>query len=265
MKLNQAIILATITVLTAGTNAGITILEDGNSSASFDTVNGQYSWTVDGIEHLYAQEFYFRLAGDNDEANISTLDMIGQSASDTNGFSDTRLDALNTAYTNNAGLEIDTFFTLRGGTPGSGNSSITEQITLTNTSNSAISLSFFQYVDFDLGGDDTDDWGQIVDGNVAQQFDDEYAISETVVTPFPSAFEMGDYNVLSDYWNNGQIDNLNGDSFYQGDVAWAFQWDITLQAGDSFLISKNKSIVPTPASIALLTAAGLLGTRRRRA
>jgi len=241
------------------------VLGDGNSTATFDNTNGQYSWTVDGVEHLYAQEFYFRRSGFNDEQNLNTMTLLGQAINDTNPFSDDRADSISTLYSDNNGLEVETLFTLRGSGQGSGASALAEQITLTNTGTSTIFLSFFQYVDFDLGGDASDDWGRIVDGNTATQYDDEFAISETVATPSPTLFQMGDESDISALWSNGVIDNLNGDADYQGDVAWAFQWNVELEAGDSFLISKNKSIVPTPSSLALLASAGLLTTRRRRA
>lgn len=266
MKKTTALTLAAITAFSTAAIAGDEIvLGDANSTASFDS-NGQYSWTVDDVEHLYAQEFYFRRAGYNEEVNVNSLSLIGQAINDTNTFTDDRDDSLNSLYSDGNGLEISTLFTLRGGTNGSGISSLAEQITISNTSTSTMYISFFQYVDFDLGDDAGDDWGQIVDGNTAMQFDDEFALSETVVTPEPTLFQMGDQGDLVDLWENGQVDTLNGDDSYQGDVAWAFQWDIELEAGDSFLISKNKTIgVPTPGSLALLASAGLISIRRRRA
>lgn len=264
MKKTTAITIAALAGISTMAIAGDIVLGDANSTASF-SADGQSSWTVDGVDHLFAQEFYFRRAGFNDEQNINTLTLLGQAINDTNPFSDDRADSLSTLYTDNNGLEIETLFTLRGGTDGSGASDLAEQITLTNTGTSTIFISFFQYVDFDLGDDSSDDWGQIVGGNVAQQFDDEFALSETVVTPFPNAFQMGEYSEMSEYWSNGVVDNLDGTDSHQGDVVWAFQWDIELEAGDSFLISKDKSIVPAPGSLALLAGAGLMSTRRRRA
>ncbi len=272
MKKTTAITIAALTALSTAALAGEgggtddIVLGDGNSTATFDNSTGQYSWIVDGAEQLYAQEFYFRLAGYNDEVNVNTLTLLGQAINDTNTFTDDRYDSISTLWGDSAsGLEIETTFTLRGGTDGSGVSDLAEQISLTNNGNETIVLSFFQYVDFDLGDDSSDDSGMIVDGNIAQQADDEFYLSETVVTPAPHAFQMGDYEDMSELWDNGVVDDLNGDSSYEGDVAWAFQWNITLEVGDSFLISKDKSIVPAPGSLALLAGAGLLSTRRRRA
>jgi hypothetical protein len=271
MKKTTAITIAALTALSTAALAGEggtdgLVLGDGNSTASFDNTTGQYSWIVDGEDQLYAQEFYFRLAGYNDEVNINTLSLLGQALTDTNTFTDDRYDSISTLWGDSAsGLEIETTFTLRGGADGSGLSDLAEQISLTNNGNETIVISFFQYVDFDLGDDSGDDFGMIVDGNIAQQADDDFYLSETVVTPAPHAFQMGSYTEMSDLWENGMIDDLNGDSSYEGDVAWAFQWNITLEVGESFLISKNKSIVPAPGSLALLAGAGLISTRRRRA
>lgn len=266
MKKTTAITLAALTALTSAALAGDeVVLGDANSTATFDAA-GQFSWNVDGVEHLFAQEFYLRRAGDNDELNIGSLVNLGTSVNDTNTFTDDRVDSINTLYSDGNGLEIETLFTLRGGSDGSGISSLAEQISITNTGTSTIFISFFQYVDFDLGGDFSDDSGMIVDGNTALQSDDEFALSETVVTPQPTLFQMGDEGDISELWDNGQIDDLDGTDSHQGDVAWAFQWNIELEAGDSFLISKNKTLgVPTPGSLALLASAGLVATRRRRA
>jgi len=241
-------------------------LADGNSTASFDTTSGQVSWVVDGTEQLFLQEFYFRRASDTSEVRLDSNNMTldGIFASDTNPFTDTNNDALAQLYSDGGGLEIETLFTLRGGTNTSGNSDLAEQITIRNNSASTMSLSFFQFVDFDLGGDFNDDSGQIVGGNTAQQSDNDFFVSETVATPSPTFFQMDNAAVLADLFADGNIDNLNGNASYSGDAAWAFQWDITLAAGEQFIISKDKSVVPTPGSMMLLGAAGLIANRRRR-
>lgn len=245
---------------------GVNVLADENSTATFDTASGQVNWLVDGVNQLFVQEFYFRRAGDSRELRLDStnLTLDGIFTTDTNPFTNTADDALSQLYSDGNGLQIETIFTLRGGTSGSANADIGEQIIIRNNSNSTMSLSFFQFVDFDLGGDFNDDSGLIVNGNTAQQFDNDFSVSETVVTPSPTFFQMGNATVMSDMLNDGVIDNLDGTTAFAGDVGWSFQWDITLAAGEQFIITKDKSIVPAPGSMMLLGTAGLIATRRRR-
>jgi len=269
MRINTTIVLTATAMIAASAFAGDEeqyFLSDQNSAATFDIAEGQISWEVDGISQLFAQQFYFRRASDQSELLVSTenLTLDGIFASDTNPFRDDSNDALAQLYSDGNGLQIETIFTLRGGTDGSGRSDLAEQIVIRNLSNSSMTLSFFQFVDFDLGGDFADDSGIIINGNTVRQSDDGFSISETVVTPQPTLFQVDDQAVLSGMLNDGAIDDLNGQSSYNGDVAWAFQWNINLDAGEEFIISKDKSIVPTPGSLALMGIAGLLTTTRRR-
>lgn len=261
MKYTTAIVIAATTATSAF--ASDLIIEDGNSSADFGG-SGQIDWIVDGTSQLFAQEFWYRVSGGNDETNINSLDNIGTVLTDTNPFSDDRADAISQLWSDGR-LEFETLFTLRGGLPGSGESSLAEQITITNTSTASLSFSFFQVVDFDLGAFSNDDTGSIVDGNIAVQSDDgSMTMSETVATPFPTAFQMGSSSDILGLFGNGVADDLDGTDSWSGDVAWAFQWDITLEAGEAFLISKNKAIVPAPGTFAFLGMAGLVAARRRR-
>ncbi len=267
MYRNTVIAVASCAGLASVTLAGgVNVLADANSTASFDTNSGQISWLVDGIEQIFAQDFFFRRATDSREYRVDDVNLTldGIFTSDTNPFSDTSHDALAQLYSDGNGLQIETLFTLRGGTAGSSNADLAEQITIRNTSNASMSLSFFQFVDFDLGGDFSDDAGQIVGGNTAQQADNDFSVAETVVTPAPTLFQMSNAVAMSAFLNDNNIDNLDGTAAFAGDVGWAFQWDITLAAGEQFIISKDKSIVPAPGSALLLGAAGLFTARRRR-
>ncbi|MEQ9207981.1 MAG: PEP-CTERM sorting domain-containing protein [Phycisphaerales bacterium] len=245
---------------------GTTVLSDANSSATFDTTSGQVNWLVDGQNQLFTQEFYFRRASDTREYRVDStnLSLDGIFATDTNPFSDTNNDALAQLYSDGSGLQIETLFTLRGGTAGSSNADLAEQITIRNNGSTTMSLSFFQFVDFDLGGDFSDDAGQILAGNTVNQSDNDVFVSETVVTPTPTMFQMSNAVTMASFFNDNAIDNLDGSSAFAGDVGWAFQWDIVLAAGEQFIISKDKSIVPAPGSMMLLGAAGLVANRRRR-
>lgn len=266
MKYNRFAV-ALCALVGSAANAQTFTLSDLNSTAEFDTASGQVSWLVDGVEQIFDQSFWFRRAGDAREFRVNdvNLSLDGVFTQDTNPFRDTDDDAFGQLYSDGAGLQIETIFTLRGGNNGSGRADLGEQIILRNTSNTAISLSFFQFVDFDLGGDFADDSAQIINGNTVQQSDNDFFVSETVVSPAPTLFQVSNQFDIASALSDSDIDNLDGSAtFGPGDAGWAFQWDITIAAGDSFIISKDKSIVPTPGSIALLSIAGLAATRRRR-
>ena len=241
-------------------------LSDRNSSATFDVNSGQIAWDVDDTSQLFAQEFYFRRSTDQSEVLLSStnLSLDGVFTTDTNPFRDDRNDALGMLFSDDNGMQIETIFTLRGGTDGSNRSDLGEQIVIRNNSQEIMTLSFFQFVDFDLGGDLNDDSGEIISGNTVRQSDDDLSVSETVVTPQPTLFQVGDADAMDAMFNDNAIDDLDGTSSHSGTVAWAFQWDITLQAGQAFIITKDKSIVPAPGSLALIGLAGLIANRRTR-
>ena len=248
----------------AGAGIGYEIA-DRNTSATFGE-NGQVSWIVDGTEQLFEQSFYFRTGTMDFERRVDSqsLELVGTFMTDTNPFRDDRNDAFGSLYANDAGLQIETIFTIRGSN--GGNADLAEQITLRNLSNESMTVSFFQFVDFDLGGDADDDTGMIVNGNTIRQSDDVASVAETVVTPQPNAYTVGDADLIRAMLSDDNADTLDNTASYAGNVGWSFQWNITLGAGQSFIISKDKSIVPAPGAFALLGAAGatIVPARRRR-
>jgi len=81
--------------------------------------------------------------------------------------------------------------------------------------------------------------------------------AETVVTPAPLRTEVAVYGAtlatlakLSD----ASADNLDNSTGPLGpaDVTWALQWDVTVAPGGTVQISKDKNIVPEPATLGLM-------------
>lgn len=264
--MKNAIALGAILALAGSASAQI-VLADANSFVSFTDFTGsgggtfQDGWEVDGISQLFVQDFILNF---RDANGSQFLDSFQGAASVFNTNSDPGLDTLTVEYANVNGLAVETTFVLRGGSANSGRSDLAEIIRLVNNSGSTMSFSFFQRVDLDLNGDIFDASATIVNANAVQQIDGIFGASETVNTPAPTIGMVGNPTEVSDaIFIDEQLD---GTAFASnGDLAWAWQWDITLAPGDSFLISKDKSIVPTPATIALLGVAGVAATRRRRA
>ena len=263
-----ALTLGALPALALGQQDPVTI-SDGNASATFSQ-DGQIGWEIEDTNQLFEQQFFFRRDDDNETpferpVDATNLDFLGNFTTDTNPFLDNRNDTFGSLYADGLGLEIETRFSIRGGEPGSGRGDLAEQIILRNTGSQTIGLSFFQFVNFDLGGVAGNDRGELISGNTVQQSDDQFSVSETIVTPGPNAFQISSNDSLSATLNDESVDNLSMQEVFEGDVAWSFQWEITLGAGDSFIITKDKSIVPAPGAIAMLAiAGGLMAPRRRR-
>lgn len=241
---------------------------DRNSQADFNNPGGQVNWLVDGVDQVFNQRFYYRTALMADESPVDSLPALGPVATDTNPFSDNRVDTA--AYQFNdipQGLEFEVSFKLRGGLAGSGNSDLAETIIIRNVGAVAQTVSFFQYVDFDLGNSIGGDMAWIEDGRVAYQNEVGGGIymTETVAAPAPDFFEVGIYPNTLNRFGNGVADTLSNNAGpVVGDATWAFQWNFVVAPGSQFTISKDKLIVPTPGALALLGLGGLVAGRRRR-
>lgn len=247
------------TLFDRGATAGIS-LSGSAGGMNFLSTDGQTS-------KLRLQGFWFRTAGMDREFNICTLALTGFFASDTNSFTDNRPDTL-AAQFSGPGFNIQPTWTLRGGNAGSGRADILELIAINNTGQTPLVISFFQFSNFVLSTQAGPfDHVEIVGGahNTAQQSGNAGFLSETVVTPAPSRYSAGDANALLALLENNSVDNLdNNAAFGPGNAAWAYQWDFVIPVGGTVLISKDKSLIPTPGATALLAAGGLVAMRRRR-
>src|SRR5437016_1693719 len=84
----------------AGASAQIFQIDDLNASSRFSLGNqaGQFDWTINGIDHLAQQWFWYRADGDTFERSIDTMALIGANVTDTNPFTDPRPDSLSALY-----------------------------------------------------------------------------------------------------------------------------------------------------------------------
>ncbi len=258
---------ALVLASTMTATATVVNLADANSSVIVDTSNPRMvvDWTVDGQRHMAEQMFFLSVNG-APQQNIAALPTAPAVISrDTNGdLQDDRVD-LQWAMT---GITARATLILRGTTPGSGSSNISELLSVVNTTGSAVTFSLFQYVNFDLAGTPGDDTLIVTGGSLAQQSDPTGWAAQVSATPMPTAFEAG---LVTD--NPSILDRLqapvpavlnNVPGPVVGDGAVAFQWDFTLQDGQSFLLSaeKNIAMVPEPATLVLAGIGGLMMTRR---
>lgn len=251
---------ALLALLAWSPDASAVVLTDLNSRVDIDQNSqaGAYNWVVDGTDMLYQQWFWYRIGSTGPEHSIDTI-----SAPVVNQLDPA---TVRIGYAG-GGVAIDLLYSLFGGAAGSTQSDLGEQIRIRNTGTNAISFHFFQYSDFDLcdiGGDTVN----VESGSRVVQADGTCSLTETVVLPAANLWEANVYSSTLTSLNNATATTLNGNSvFGPGDATWAYQWDLNLGAGDSFLISKNKSIqpIPEPGTLTLIgIGAGLAGLARRR-
>ncbi|MCX5684194.1 MAG: PEP-CTERM sorting domain-containing protein, partial [Planctomycetota bacterium] len=95
---------------------------------------------------------------------------------------------------------------------------------------------------------------QILNANAVQQSDGSTTVAETVVTPAPLHTEVGAYNATLLKLTDTNPDNLDDSTGPVGpaDATWAFQWDVTVAPNSTVQISKDKNIVPEPATVGLM-------------
>ncbi len=248
----------------AATALADVILEDANSAVAFDleSAAGMHSWTVDGVNQMQRQWFWYRLGASGGESSIDTLSLDFFQATDTNA--DGRDDTLRATYTS-LGVRVDLGFKLAGGEAGSHSASLIEIIGVTNTGPKGIDVHFFEYGDFDLGGDGSNDVVTIWDDNSAAQQVDGCYMAEVVQTPQPIHYEAGlapDLLAALQDLAPTTLADLNGP--VHGNGAWTFEWDKELEPGGTLLISTGKNVIPEPATWALLGLGGIMMIFRRR-
>ena len=246
------------------------VLVHDNSQIRMDPVSqtGIYQWQVDGKNYLQQQWWWYRVGGTGPESSVDTLNLVGQpTLTDSNG------DGVNdTAVIDYADLQgrmtLELTHSLRGGVVGSGVSDLGEQILVQNTSlTSRLDLHLFQYVHMALssGSDSVEFDGK----SLVMQTDSTGAMyAEEVVTGRPQHHEANVSPVTLTKLNDNVATILNdSNSAGPGDVTWAFQWDLSLAPGASYIISKDKTLtVPEPATLALLgggVAVALVSRRKK--
>ena len=220
------------------------------------------SWTVDGIDDLAQQWFWYALGS----GSVSSLDTLGAPT-----VSQAASNSLTLTYAG-PGLSATVAYLMTGGAPGSNTSDINEQIFLQNTSGGTETLHFYQYSNFQLGGGTSNNFLQFSNANDVDQTSTSLLLSETASTadtPAPNEWQGGAYPSILNLLNGGSSLTLNktpaigAPPIGPGNMSWAYEWDKTLTAsgaGSSLHIAKDKNIeaVPEPGTIALLVF-GVLG------
>jgi hypothetical protein len=214
-----------------------------------------HAWIVDQTSYDAQQWFWYRIGSTGGESSIDALGLASISQPAPNY-------ATLTYGNTNSPLIVTLTSNLIGDDPGSGSSDINELIRLKNNTASPMTLSFFEYNNYILSANDTvafDNLNHVTQyghGDILQE-NFNSGTGEGVVTGNP-LHEAALFAATRNSLNDGSPTTFtNIDAAGPGDVTWAFEWDVTIAAGKTFTISKDKLLnVPEPSSILLLTVFG---------
>jgi uncharacterized repeat protein (TIGR01451 family) len=241
-----AVLACGLQVTTAnGVPATVTI-SNLNSTANIDPVSsrGMFDWILNGTSNYLNQQWFWYRVGSSGPA--FPIDSISAPTVTQNpGFPDYA-----SILYSNAQLSVEVRYSLIGGAPGSGESSIAEVLRILNNTQGSLPISFFQYSDFNLSPGGGQDTVVISNGFKAVQWNPQVGVSESFDLPTPAFVEVNtDHNTLMSVTNVSGYNLNNNAGPISGDVTWAVQWDVNIGPGGVFLISKGKDLhiqPPTP-------------------
>jgi len=271
-----------IAILFAGavvqTSAQIYSLTSQNSSLQINLAGGLSPWTIDSVNELNQQWFYYSIGS----GPVYSIDTIApwSTPSISHGTSPT----LTEIYSNSL-ISVKTAYTLQGQASGSGMAKLGDAITVNNNSATSQTFHFYQYSDFYLGGVSGGQNVQFNINGVASAFEvvqsglTGVTLTGTVTavaggTSVSPEEQAGIYDgTMFGLVNGNPAPSLNNTlTAGTGNVNFAYEWDMTLAGsgnpGSSLTISEIQSVVPEPSSLALV-ASGMVAMawfyRRRQA
>jgi len=220
-------------------------LTDGNSTFTVDPTDnsGATYWSLDNVDQLYMQQWFYRLGP---QAGVQAINTIGTPT--VNQFLGTQGVEIN-YYANT--YQVTLTYTLTGGSEGSGTSDVSEVFRIKNTGTTALNFDLFEYSDFDLQPNRSDDSALRLNANTIKQWDGVHVVQESVVRT-PDRWQISNPFAIT-----GDLSNSSG-FLLNTDCAWAFQWNLVVAPGSSVVFSKDKAFssnVPEPMSVML----GIMG------
>lgn len=238
-------------------------LTDAGSSVSI-VRDGEFAGTVSSwflgsnVNHIAQQSYHYRLAGGDFERYVGSI-----GAATVTQFS---ANFVQFSWSHNL-FDLSIRYVLTGGT---NQSDLAEIVRIVNRSpNTRLGFSLFEYDDFDLNGTSDGDTATKLNSSTIRQTKGPVGVT-VGATPIPSIMEVAGFPTILNDLTDLNVDNLDPTltTFGPGDATFGMQWNVGIDGGQTFLMSKNKIlVVPEPATMAAL-AIGLgavLARRRRKA
>lgn len=261
VKTYRYIAFAALGLTAVAANAQIVNLANNLSTASINAGNtgsqnlGLFDWRIipTGPNNVVQQAYAYRVgSGPVDVVNNISAPAITQPTGD----------LANIGYNSGANFfDINFRYLLTGGAPTS--SDLAEVVSVINRGQTALTFSLYEY-DFFTPGGVHGGTGTRLNSSTIQLANAAGSITVSAV-PIPTHWMIGDpANVVGTIFSGTLSDGSS--PFTAADVAFAFQWDVVINPGQTWLMSKDKLLqtAPEPAPLLVLGGLGLLVLRRRR-
>jgi hypothetical protein len=247
-----------------------------DTSLQIDTASGISQWTIDGVNQLNKQWFYYSVGG-GPVYSIDTIPLISSSLVPAGN------NPWVTAVYSNSIIKVTTTYTLQSQPNGSGKATLQDAISFQNTSATAQNFRFYQFSDFDLAGIQGSQYLQFAGGNnnlFVQTGWGGTSLSNIISATWNG--QLAATRVQAGISDGTQFGLGNGNPYptlnnttltASGNVCFAYEWDVNLAAagnsGSSLSLSEIQAVimVPEPSSLALgasgMFVAALLCRRRQ--
>jgi len=228
-------------------------LRDQNSLVGIEdsAINGIFDWSMENPSfQIGGGNIWYREGASGGETYLGSTAPLSGSQVDSN------IVAL--LYQVDS-MILDVEYQLDGSTAGTYESRLTQSVTVSNTTGSALDVHLYQEWKY-LFDDRTSNTLEVVSGN-SLQYQEGLMVGETVCSVDPTHFiattdnlipELGDANPTT----FGDVSGPVG----PGVLSAGFQWDFTLAVGETrtFNVEHHVFMIPEPSTWALMLTASLL-------
>lgn len=241
--------LATLGLVGTSAFAAPLSVQSNNSTVTVDpnSQSGLSSWVVDGTNQLNQQWFWYSV-GSSAPQSIDTLN---------NTFSFNQDGVLTETYGGD-GFTLTLNAILTGGAVNSGNSAMTQTVSVDNNTDSDLDFHLYEYSDFTLNNKTLNNNTLTLSGSPVSTADQTAPLGTTMnigVNPSVDHSQIGTNGAIKLALNNGSTPVTLGDNGVGpiiGNTNFAFEWDPTIAVNGTFQESIVQSIqggvVPLPSA-----------------
>lgn len=263
--------------LTSAAHASDIDLQNGNSIVQINpgTENsnpaGIYDWTINGTANQVSQDWYAYSVNNQTPMQLNTLGGTPVvSTFSTTGTGNPNYATI--AYNDTTNFIKTTInYLLVGGSAASKTSNVSQQVQITNTGSSTLSMQFFVFANFTLDGSDSNQ-NVIVSGNNTATQNDAYGGQVQMVISPRATYAAAESDSSLKTLLGSPDATLAGQptAVVNVDGSWAFEYDLTLTPNETVALGGQTQLIsgtvpePTGTGLALLGAAGIFLMRSRR-